>query len=233
MSWWMLAVAIMLILFIYSGWPVIWTRVFHRSCIRLTNRPNSVSLTFDDGPDPAYTPRLLDVLKEHNVHASFFVLARKAREHPEIIKRMLDEGHDVQIHGFQHWFVPLLHPVATYEQCLGAAKALSARFGTVPLVYRPTWGACNLITLLIMRFSRMRLCTWSVMVGDWRRTEPTELVRRIEKKLGDGSIIVLHDSNDTFGAEDGAADRVILAIPAIVDLVRRKGYHFIRISECV
>ncbi|MFD1673204.1 polysaccharide deacetylase family protein [Alicyclobacillus fodiniaquatilis] len=231
--WWIIAGLIVLMLLCYCVAPVIWTRTFRKSCIYQTNQSGTVSLTFDDGPHPVYTPQLLDVLNALNVKATFFVLSHRAKQHPALIERMIYEGHDVEVHGHRHWFVPLLHPSATYRQCIGASRALISAFDIDSRVYRPTWGACNLATLLFIRVHRMRLCTWSVMVGDWRKTAPAELVDRIAKKLTDGAIIVLHDSDHTLGAEHGAPKEVIAAIPAIVQLVRAQGYQFVTISECV
>ncbi|GEO26939.1 polysaccharide deacetylase family protein [Alicyclobacillus acidoterrestris] len=233
MVWWLLVIFIVLILWIiYSAWPTFWTRVCKHS-MQTTGLPDTVSLTFDDGPNPTYTPRLLDELKAQDIKATFFVLSERAQQYREIVERMLKEGHDVQVHGSRHWFVPLLHPFAARMQCVGAARALQASFCVTPHVYRPTWGAANLASLFFVRRSGMRLCTWNVMVGDWRNTEPEELVRRIVGKLENQSIIVLHDSDHTFGAETGAPENVIRAIPAISEAVRSRGLRFVRICDCL
>ncbi|WP_367306982.1 polysaccharide deacetylase family protein [Alicyclobacillus acidocaldarius] len=228
---WLVAV-VLAVLVVYAGLPFVWTRGLGRSCIRRTPKPGCVALTFDDGPHPVYTPRLLDALREAGARATFFVIAEHALRHPEIVERMLAEGHEVQVHGYRHWFVPLLPPGLTARQCVGARDILAQRFGIDPRVYRPTWGACNLATLVMLRRSRMSMLLWSVMVGDWRRTPPEELARRILAKLDARSVIVLHDSDESPGAERGAPESVIAAIPAVVEEVRRRGYTFVLASEC-
>lgn len=207
--------------------------MLRKSSFHKTGRRGTVALTFDDGPHPKYTPELLDALRQSGVLATFFVLSTQAKLHVDIIQRMIDEGHDVQIHGSRHWFVPLLHPLAAKMQCFGAARTMKQLFGITCDVYRPTWGACNLATLLWVRLNGMKLCTWSVMVGDWRVTDSEVLVRRIEDKLTDEAIIVLHDSDVTLGAEAGAPASVITAIPQIVERVSSRGLKFVKISDCV
>ncbi|SIS65377.1 polysaccharide deacetylase family protein [Alicyclobacillus vulcanalis] len=230
MGW--IVAAVIAVLVVYAGLPFVWTRILGRSCIRRTRVPGCVALTFDDGPHPEYTPRLLDVLKEGGARATFFVIAEHALKYPDIVGRMLAEGHEVQVHGYRHWFVPLLPPHLTVRQCVQAREVLARRFGIEPRVYRPTWGACNLATLVALRRSRMTMLLWSVMVGDWRKTPPDELVRRIVAKLDAQSVLVLHDSDWSPGAERGAPESVIAAMPAVIEEIRRRGYTFVLASEC-
>lgn len=227
--WTVLAVVV----FGYFIFPFIFTRIMHKASFHKTGRTGTVSLTFDDGPHPEFTPRLLDVLNETDVRATFFVLADEAKRYPAIVNRMVREGHDVQVHGLKHWFVPILPPMATHAQCIGARRLLESFFGIRCMVYRPTWGACNLSTLWWMRTSGMKMCTWSVMVGDWRRIHPQELVSRIERQMCDEAIIVLHDSDKTAGAERGAPEAVIESMSTVVQTIKEQGFQFIRISDCL
>lgn len=226
-------IVLAVVVFSYSVFPVLWTRTIRKASFYKTGRSGTVSLTFDDGPNPHYTPRLLDVLHDCGVRATFFVLMEQANRYPDIVERMLREGHDVQVHGFKHWFVPILPPFVTRTQCIEAKHALEARFNTHCLVYRPTWGACNLATLWWLHKAGMKLCTWSVMVGDWRRLEAQELILRIEKKICDEAIIVLHDSDWTPGAEHEAPEAVIQAIPTLVQKIQARGLQLVRISDCL
>lgn len=230
---WLVALIVFAVLLVYCGVPVLWTRVLHLSSRRLTNRPGWVALTFDDGPHPEYTPKLLDVLRSCGVRATFFVIVEHALKYPEIVERMKAEGHEVQVHGERHLFVPFLHPGSTYRQCVGAGQILQQRFGVRANIYRPTWGACNLATLFYLPRHGMKMLLWSVMVGDWRRTDPGELVRRVTNKLSDRAVIVLHDSDWSYGAEKGAPLHVIAAIPLIAQAVRERGCEFVLASECL
>ena len=120
---WTVAVVVFAVLVVYAGLPFVWTRGLGLSCVRRTPKPGTVALTFDDGPHPEYTPRLLDALRAAGARATFFVIAEHALQYPEIVERMLAEGHEVQVHGDRHWFVPLLPPRLTVRQCLGAQRS--------------------------------------------------------------------------------------------------------------
>lgn len=207
---------------IYSVLPNFWTRILHRALRKGPSGRQKVALTFDDGPDPQYTPRLLDALKQAHARATFFVLADKARAHPDIIRRMVSEGHDVEVHGYTHAMVPLLLPRQTVRQFEDSRLLLRREFGIEPLYYRPTWGLCNLWTLCRLR--GMRLVTWSIMVGDWRKVAVHTLLARIIKSLHPGAIIVLHDSDATPGAEAGAPESVIQVIGPLVSELQDRGY---------
>lgn len=231
-----LIVALFICAFIvYSGLPNLWVRVFHRHALRtLPASPENrhrVVLTFDDGPDVKYTPRLLNALYQAGVSATFFVITSKAEQNPDIIQRMIDEGHDVQIHGYRHLMVPFLSPRATLMQVEGSSKVLQRKFGIESSWYRPTWGLCNAVTLFSNSARRHRLVTWSIMVGDWKQTRPETLLQRIHNKLHPGAVIVLHDSDETFGADTGAPENVIKLIPQLINLVRSQGYEFVTLSQ--
>ncbi|MCL6445933.1 MAG: polysaccharide deacetylase family protein [Alicyclobacillus sp.] len=194
-------------------------------------RRPEVALTFDDGPDPNYTTRVLDALQKAGIPATFFVIGQKAVRHPDIVGRMIRDGHEVQIHGWRHWFVPLLPPWTTLKQVSQTSRALETRFGIRTSLYRPTWGVFNLTGMLARLWNGHTTVTWSVMVGDWRKTPAEQLLQRITRAWFPGAIIVLHDSDETFGAETGAPEHVIELIPQLAEAARAKGYTFVRMSS--
>lgn len=217
---------------LYVGLPNLLVRVLRIGVLwRGPVEDKVVALTFDDGPDPRYTPRLLDVLDGAGVRATFFVIAEKAARQPEIIRRMLAAGHDVQVHGYRHLPVPLLSPGRTVEQVRGSARLLERQFGIRTRLYRPTWGLLNLVTLVSAACRSHRLVTWSIMVGDWRVTPPAVLQERIVGRMHPGAMIVLHDSDETWGAQPGAPDSVIAMLPELIAGLHRDGYRFQTVSE--
>lgn len=229
-GWW-IVILLCAVVLCYSVVPNLLTRLFHLGVIRQGPAESVVSLTFDDGPDPKYTPELLDALAQARVHATFFVIAEKALKNPDIVQRMLEGGHDVEVHGDRHLFVPWLLPGTALRQVLGAADKLEHRFGIQVRCYRPTWGLCNAIAWLSRVRRRVRLITWTIMVGDWRVTPSEELLDRILTRLHKGAVIVLHDSDETFGAQLGAPKNVVQLIPELADEVRRRGYEFRTVAE--
>lgn len=224
--WWIIGIFVGLFLF-YSVVPNLLTRVFHLSVMTRLGDKRLVALTFDDGPDPAYTPQLLDALSHHQIKATFFVLAEKAVRNPDIIQRMIRDGHEIQIHGYSHLLVPFLFPGAAIKQVRFSAEELKKRFGLHASYYRPTWGLLNLPSFLfVLTRSQYRLVIWSIMVGDWRNVAASELLERIRVRLHPGAILVLHDSDVTFGAQEGSPNQVIQLIPDLARLVRTEGYQF-------
>ncbi|SFU86925.1 polysaccharide deacetylase family protein [Alicyclobacillus macrosporangiidus] len=227
-GWWLVVLVVAAVALGYAVMPNIWTRVFKRTALRrVPAAGRRVALTFDDGPDPKYTPRLLDVLAQCGVRATFFVIAEKAMRHAEIVERMIREGHEVAVHGMRHVLVPVLPPRSAWEQVFTAAEKLRERFGLSIRWYRPTWGLCNLPALWWTRGGRrgLRMVTWSIMVGDWRRTAPGVLRSRILRRLHPGAILVLHDSDETWGSEAGAPERVIELMPELTEALAARGYR--------
>jgi peptidoglycan/xylan/chitin deacetylase (PgdA/CDA1 family) len=216
---------------LYCVVPNVWIRVLRVGAVWRGPQQPAVALTFDDGPDPKYTGRLLDVLRDAGVNATFFVIGEKALRNPELIERMKREGHEVEVHGYQHVPVPLLSPGAAAGQVERTHHLLSERFGVRTRWYRPPWGLCNLASLFRRGRSSHRLITWTVMVGDWRVMPAQVLLARIMRKIRPGAIIVLHDSDETWGSEPGAPDNVIEMMPDLINAIRSRGYRFVRLCD--
>lgn len=229
--WWLIVSIVAGVVVCYAILPNLLTRVLRVGAVTRGPVVPAVALTFDDGPDPKYTPELLNRLRAGGVSATFFVIAQKALQNPDLIDRMIAEGHDVQVHGDQHLFVPWLHPRSSWKQVMGTARQLRDRFGLVTHYYRPTWGLCNAVSFLPQVRRTHRLITWSIMVGDWRVTPAEELLRRILGRIHPGAIIVLHDSDATFGAETGAPIQVVELIPELIRQVHDRGYEFRTVAE--
>lgn len=125
---------------VYGVVPTIVIRKKRVLLFREGTAPDCLALTFDDGPDPYYTPKLLDLLKKHGVKATFFVVGRKAERYPDIVRRMVEEGHEVGIHNYRHisnWLVP---PFWLDWGVRRAAAAIERATGQRPIYYRPPWG---------------------------------------------------------------------------------------------
>ncbi|WP_050804698.1 polysaccharide deacetylase family protein [Sporosarcina newyorkensis] len=110
-----------------------------------------ITLTFDDGPHPVYTARLLDLLKEHDIQAIFFVVGEKVRAYPDIVRRMKEEGHQIGIHHYEHTSSWLLTPWQLRRQLQDTDAAIKDIIGEQPTLYRPPWGFMNAATLSVSR----------------------------------------------------------------------------------
>lgn len=221
--------AIILFIIIYSLLPTVLMRGLSLGLFNRSRVKGKLAFTFDDGPHPVYTPRLLDLLKNYKVKATFFVVGSFAEEHPEIIKRMDQEGHELAIHHYKHTSNWLLTPFASHRECVKTADVLERIIGERPVYYRPPWGHLNLFSWWSRR--PFHLVLWSAILGDWnRKVGKIRLEKRIRKSVKDGAIIVLHDNDQTPGADEGAPEIMLSALQEVLKDVHDK-YQFVTIDE--
>lgn len=183
--------------------PTVHARMYaHNVKKRGPDRPE-IALTFDDGPDPVYTPLLLDMLKQYNVKATFFVVGGKVKLYPELIRRMEVEGHEIGIHNNRHisnWF---LSPPALERQLIKAADSVHSITGNRVTLYRPPWGHFNPFTL--QQAKAFDTIMWTSIPGDWKKNMTAEkLAEKLRMARSNGAIITLHDSGETTGAYEKA-----------------------------
>lgn len=191
---------------------------------------HEIAFTFDDGPDPLYTPHLLDLLKKHGIKATFFVVGSKAEAFPELIGRMHREGHLIGIHNYKHFPNWLLSPRQVRRQLQRSVNAIEQLTGERPTYYRPPWGLLTFFDLLLRK--QFQIVLWSVMVGDWSSKPGNEAIRtRLLKLIKAGSVIVLHDSGETFGADFDAPLHMLHALDEVLMDVCSKGYKCVRLDE--
>ena len=179
-----------------------------------------VALTFDDGPHPVYTERLLDGLKKRNVKATFFLIGKSADKYPELVKRMAEEGHLIGNHTMDH--VRLNHQ--TYEKALEQIResnqVLSQITGQTPVYIRPPFGEWS---KELQEEVDMTAVLWDVDPVDWKVKNTETVVKRILKNAQDGDIILLHDVYGT--SVDAALE--------IVDQMQAEGYEFVTVDEII
>jgi peptidoglycan/xylan/chitin deacetylase (PgdA/CDA1 family) len=214
---------------VYTVIPTLVVRLFGFGVHKETRGPG-IALTFDDGPDPEYTPQLLDLLHKYGVKATFFVLGAKAERYPELIRRMHEEGHLIGVHNFSHRSNALMTPWKVRGQLRHAIRTIENITGFTPVYYRPPWGVINLFDILL--FKRIRVVMWSLIVGDWvSRGGAQKIKQRLLKKFKNGDVIVLHDSGQTFGADRDAPVYMLQALGEFLEETSRQGYSFHRVDE--
>ncbi|MVP01389.1 polysaccharide deacetylase family protein [Paenibacillus lutrae] len=214
----------------YTLLPTVLIRRFGFGVYRGRNDCRSAALTFDDGPDPRYTPRLLDLLAASGARATFFVLGAKAEHHPELIRRMHEEGHLVGLHNYKHHSNGLMTPWKVRRSLRQSADIIERIIGTRPVHYRPPWGVFNVFDLLLIR--RFRIVLWSTAACDWRSSGGKEkILLRLRGRIRSGAVILLHDSGDTLGANREAPAHMLEALAEILAEARRSGLCFERVDE--
>jgi peptidoglycan/xylan/chitin deacetylase (PgdA/CDA1 family) len=181
-----------------------------------------VAMTFDDGPSAVLTPRLLDILKERNIHATFFVLGQLVQEHPEIVRRAIDEGHEVANHSWDHKALPKLAEGGLRHELADTSEAITKATGKPVTLMRPPYGATSpRLSRAIEKEFGMKVILWSVDPLDWKRPGPQAITQRILAGAQPGAIILAHDIHPG----------TIEAMPATLDALKAKGYRFATVSE--
>ncbi len=184
-------------------------------------RSGRVCLTFDDGPDASSTARLLDVLDREGAKATFFLLGRNATRNPELVRRMVESGHEIGEHGFGHRHAWKTGPVTYLRDLLQSRRALAQHGGRGNVVlYRPAYGEMNLLTLFYVFFGRRRIVMWNVNPRDFDSNSPENVAAQVVGAAQAGSVVLLHD-----GREDAATDPgvTVEAVRLMLEQFRSRG----------
>jgi len=203
---------------VYALIPTALARIFHFGVLcRAPGRTKQVAITFDDGPDPKYTPRVLRILAEFKVKACFFILGKKAKIYPELVSRIQKEGHEIASHGYHHSIHWLQGPRSIKKELKMSAELINEITGRPPRLYRPPWGLFNLYSFLHYLIKKQQVVLWSFMSWDWgKRSTPESIARKVLSRAKGGSILVFHDSDDTPGSSPGTPDKMLGALPIIL-----------------
>ncbi|TLS53603.1 polysaccharide deacetylase family protein [Paenibacillus antri] len=214
----------------YAFLPGIISRLFGFRVFKRGLSDTEISLTFDDGPDPEHTPRLLDLLKKHDVKATFFVVGKHAEAQPDIVERMHREGHSIGIHNYSHRSNWVMRPKSVARHVRMTSEAIERMTGEKPKFYRPPWGIMNLFDFASR--SRMQVVLWSAMPGDWRvSTGAKKIENRMMKSLKGGEVYLLHDCGNTFGADREAPRNTIEALERFIPAALERGFSFVRVDD--
>ena len=211
----------------YSLLPTLYYLFFKAKPISSGENSKRIIISFDDGPDIRYTNSILDTLEQNNVRAAFFVVAEKAAENPEIIKRMLNDGHLVGLHSLEHRDAWKAFP--SYQKIeLKAGLALLSGLGCKPSFYRAPWGHLTLTSLMLAKRYKLKVLLWSVMVQDWEKESTAQRVLdRLLKKSAPGSVVCIHDSGCGKAAAEGAPAHTAEAVKTFIPLMLERGYEFV------
>ncbi|CAI6041721.1 polysaccharide deacetylase family protein [Cohnella sp. JJ-181] len=186
-----------------------------------------VALTFDDVPDPRYTPLVLNVLKRKRVRATFFVVGSRAAKHPALMRRIVSEGHAVGNHTYSHPELPKLSLGQVEREIERTGETIRATAGFEPAMIRPPYGDIRPAQLEWARSRGYIVVNWDVDSQDWRQIPAGVVLRNAVKGLRPGSIILMH-------AGGGAGQNLygtVNALPRLIDQLRAKGYELVTVPE--
>ncbi|MCL6557248.1 MAG: polysaccharide deacetylase family protein [Firmicutes bacterium] len=218
---------------VYALIPTALARLFHVGAkSRARGVPGRVAITFDDGPDPRYTPQVLNILKEYNAKACFFVLGRKAKAHPELVARIHAEGHEVASHGYNHHFSWLLGPRGMKREIEMTSSLITTITGQPPALYRPPWGLFNLYSFFVGLLHKQEVVLWSFMSWDWgRRCTAEAIVKKVLSRVKDGAILVFHDGDGVPFSAPGAPQKMLSALPGILSELKKRNLKITPLKE--
>jgi peptidoglycan/xylan/chitin deacetylase (PgdA/CDA1 family) len=181
-----------------SRWPT--SQIFGRTLIA-PRSPGQLALTFDDGPNPAWTPRLLDILAEHNVHATFFMVGKFAKAESALARRVADAGHLVGNHTWSHPDLSRTRAANILDELTRTSDTLADITGKPVRYFRPPFGARRPYVLKLARQLGLIPVTWNAMTRDWREPSADRIAENLIRKIdsnqrhGYASNIVLHDGS--------------------------------------
>lgn len=200
-----------------------------------------LAITFDDGPDPTWTPKMLDVLKEKNVSATFFVIGLSANRWPELIRREYAEGNEIGNHTYSHpdWESPQLSPTQVRWELNLTERLIESIVGAKSLLFRPPYGidhqpefAEEVSHLPLAQDMGYIIVGQKVDPNDWSQLSPgvplpaDQIVANVLKEAPKGNIILLHDGG-------GNRSQTVIALPKLIDALRAQGYEFVSVSNLI
>ena len=181
----------------YSArWPT--SQIYGRTLIA-PRKPDEIALTFDDGPNPRWTPQLLDILAAHGVKATFFLIGQYAAQQPELVRRMHKAGHLIGNHTWTHPDLAITSKLQTREELTRTNGELESILGAPVKYFRPPFGSRRPATLRIARELGLTPVMWNAMAYDWNTDSPELIETRSEKlilrngKRGKATNLLLHD----------------------------------------
>jgi peptidoglycan/xylan/chitin deacetylase (PgdA/CDA1 family) len=228
---WAVAMLAGYVALVLCGVFVLRLRIFVDAVVRGPRGARGVALTFDDGPHPLWTPRVLDILARHGATATFFLVGRKVEEHPEVVRAILDRGHAVGLHSHGHDRLFALRSERRVRADLErGVTALERVTGTRPVLFRPPIGHTNPIVARVADALDLTVVGWSIGGRDGTAfARPDDVTARVRRAMRDGAIVLLHDAPE-HGDREPAAVR---ALPAILDAIEAQGLAVVPLAHWI
>jgi peptidoglycan/xylan/chitin deacetylase (PgdA/CDA1 family) len=183
-----------------------------------------IAMTFDDGPSAENTPRLLEMLKQRNIKATFFLIGQNVASNPDLVRRILAEGHEIGNHSWTHPQLSKLSDQRVSSEITKTQDAIKDASGFTPTLLRPPYGAITPRQReWIENQFGLSIILWSVDPFDWKRPGASVITQRILTQARPGAIILSHDIHK----------QTVDAMPATLDGLMRKGFKFLTVSQLI
>ncbi len=188
-----------------------------------------VALTFDDGPHPIFTIELLKLLAEFNVKATFFVSGKNIEQHKDLVKQIVDNGHELGNHAYSHRNLIFKTTSFIRNEIVKTDDLIKSCGADAPNIVRPPFGRFLLSALYVFCKLKKKVILWNIPTKDYKAKHPKLIVRKVYRKLKPGGIIVMHDA----GKDNSKVDRSVSlqAVRSLLSELPQKGFRFVTISE--
>lgn len=183
-----------------------------------------VALTFDDGPNPYYTPRVLAILQRYGVKATFFCIGRQVARYPDLVRQEYNDGNLVGNHSWSHANLALLSDTEIESQIKLTSDAIQQATGVRPAFFRPPYGVVNARVLERLNLLGLTTIIWNDEARDWATPGTSVIVSRILRLASDGAIILMHDGG-------GDRSQTLAALPTIISALRASGFKLVTIQQ--
>jgi peptidoglycan/xylan/chitin deacetylase (PgdA/CDA1 family) len=182
----------------------------------------SVAITFDDGPEPGYTPGILEILRRFNVRSTFFLIGEKAARHPDLVRHIVAEGHEIANHSYTHPDFGRLSWNAAAQEIAKTGALLAGVQGKPVHLFRPPKGKLALVPLLQAWKQRLTVVMWNVDLKDFRASTPEEITQAVAARpVSAGDIVLYHGNTDT----------ALAALPAVLRATLDRGWKPVPVSQ--
>ncbi|MBI4743915.1 MAG: polysaccharide deacetylase family protein [Actinobacteria bacterium] len=198
---------------------------------RGSKEKRAISLTFDDGPNPNFTPKILDVLKEKNVKGSFFVTGAHVHKYPDIARRIVSEGHDIGNHTYSHREIAPSTRKAILWQLKRADNIIHSATGVRTRLFRPPRGIYSNASRKLLVSEGYQIVLWTISSIDWRGINAKVMAKRVLKYARNGGIVLFHDSGALIRKEGASRENTVEALSLIIDGLKERGFDIVPVSE--
>ncbi|MBI5582835.1 MAG: polysaccharide deacetylase family protein [Deltaproteobacteria bacterium] len=191
-----------------------------------------VALTFDDGPDPVYTPQVLAILDRFNVRATFFMIGRQAQTYPEGVRQVQSRGHEIGNHSLRHLFyLSWLPPDRMRMEIRETQEVIYRINGEYPRYFRSPMGWVSKDLIAVCRELNLPIINGSVKAGDVSLPGTEYIIETVLSSVQSGDIIILHDAGGVSGFKDRS--QTLDALPVIIKKLQDQGYRFVFLDELI